>query len=191
MGPDSVVASTEASQQQQYQISPGLTTANLEAEKLKLEIRDLSRPWWQRPIYLQALLPMTIVLVTTFGAVTLAWTRGFFDAERAKLRQERASLQTSIDSARRENSQLAEQTKLLRAQSENAAKRADELLRGLTSARNVIENEHRRSQYLSELLRLQESMSYFLRQEMKYTAAAEEARKLADELEKSLSREKK
>src|ERR1039458_2013235 len=74
------------------------TKANLETEKLKLEIRELNRRWWQRPTYLQALLPVLLVLITSVGALTLAWTKGFFDAERARLRQERALLQFSVRS---------------------------------------------------------------------------------------------
>ena len=60
--------------------------AALESRKLELEIRDLQRKWWQKPAYLQILLPVCIALISAGAALLIAYTNGFFDSQRAKLR---------------------------------------------------------------------------------------------------------
>lgn len=112
--------------------------ADLEAEKLRLEIRELNRPWWQRPTYLQALLPVILVLVTSVGALTLAWTRGFFDGERAKLQEEKRSLQIGVESARKQIQELAHQTEALKQLNDNTEQYAEALLKGLTATQQTL-----------------------------------------------------
>lgn len=81
---------------------PDEIKAALEIEKLRLELQDLQRPWWKRPAYLQALLPLCIAAITAGAGLTVAWTQGFFDGQRAKLLVERQQLQ-------RENADAQEQ----------------------------------------------------------------------------------
>lgn len=65
----------------------------LERQKLALEIRELQRKWWQRPVYLSALLPMVLAALTVLAGIL----SGYFDRERAKLNSDISALKKEKD----------------------------------------------------------------------------------------------
>jgi FtsZ-binding cell division protein ZapB len=88
----------------------------LENEKLRLEIRELRRPWWQKPGYLAVVLP---ALISTL-AVYVAYNKGYFDNQSAALEAKRERIQLDIerftdqkDKLTKANSYLAAENKTL------------------------------------------------------------------------------
>jgi len=53
----------------------------LERQKLALEIRELQRKWWQRPVYLSILLPIALASLTILAGIL----SGYFNRERMQL----------------------------------------------------------------------------------------------------------
>lgn len=85
---------------------------DLERRKLQLEIRELERPFFQKPAYLTAVLPALIGLAT----VLVLWNRGYFEVreERQKLEAQRlemtrAQLTTDVARLTTEHEQLQKQ----------------------------------------------------------------------------------
>lgn len=76
--------------------------AELQARKLDLEIKELSRPWWKKPAYLSALFPLFLGVLTIF----VAYNRGFFDTEAARLELKRERLQRDVDAFTAERDRL-------------------------------------------------------------------------------------
>lgn len=96
-----------------------------EREKLTLEIAELRRPWWKRSNYLHALLPLSIVIISSVSALIVSWSNGFFDGERAELESEKAVLQKDILEARTQREELQKQITMLQQETRelhNAAK---------------------------------------------------------------------
>jgi hypothetical protein len=62
---------------------------DIERKKTKLEVRDLSRPWFVRPQYLSAILPAIIGSLTVFVLLN----RGYFDASEERQRAEDIQLE--------------------------------------------------------------------------------------------------
>lgn len=56
----------------------------LELRKLELEIAELERPWWKRPVYLTLVVPILAALIA-FVAVAAG---GYFDQRRSILEAE-------------------------------------------------------------------------------------------------------
>ena len=74
----------------------------LENEKLRREIRQESLAWWKRPGYIGGVTPL---LLATLGFAS-AWGTGFFDTQRAKLKNEVKDLQQQQVELRNQNQQL-------------------------------------------------------------------------------------
>ncbi len=68
----------------------------LELEKLRFEIRELTKPWWKRPQYLAVFVPLWI----SAFALIAAWASGWFDLERQTLKKEKMVLQRDLSSLR-------------------------------------------------------------------------------------------
>jgi|SRR5271166_601144 len=81
--------------------------ALLEEQKLRLEIRDLSRPWYAKPVYLQALFPLLVGI----ASVAVLWNRGLFDAERANQQLELTQIAGEKSRLQKEVSNLEKQEK--------------------------------------------------------------------------------
>lgn len=58
-------------------VQPAKTKAELEGEKILLEIEQLKEPWWKKPAYLSALLPTLLA----FGTLMTAFLTGYFKNE--------------------------------------------------------------------------------------------------------------
>ncbi len=56
------------------------TLEELQRRKLALENQDLERPFWQRPVYLAALVPVVLAL----AGLSAGWSTGFFEEERER-----------------------------------------------------------------------------------------------------------
>ena len=85
---------------------------DLELQKLALEIRELQRAWWQRPVYLSILLPVVLGSLTVLAGIL----SGYFDRERTQLKR-------SIESLKRENTALLQAQSVIRQASADAEKR--------------------------------------------------------------------
>jgi hypothetical protein len=96
------------------------SAADLERTKLELEIQELKKPFWQRPGWVGAMVPIVIAIC----GVLVAWASGFLDRERSRLKQEKTTLQENIAAAEttldlltfekeRLKSQLAQTTRAL------------------------------------------------------------------------------
>ena|SRR6266487_10712 len=84
---------------------------DLELRKLELEIRDLERHWWERPVYLSILIPIVLATLTFFAGMM----SGYFDRERMQLKRDNQTLKT-------ENTALAATQNALRQANEDAQK---------------------------------------------------------------------
>jgi hypothetical protein len=78
----------------------------LECQKLRAEIAQISLAWWKKPAYVSIVIPIVIALI----ALLTAWSKGYFSSERATLKkeildmtiqitEEKAHLQEIIDDA--------------------------------------------------------------------------------------------
>jgi cell division protein FtsB len=85
------------------------TREELETRKLELEVRDLARPPWMRAVYIAALLPVVLALLTFLSA----WLSGYFDAERLRLKQETQQLRADRDGLKTESRALHASVDLL------------------------------------------------------------------------------
>lgn len=74
----------------------------LERQKLTLEILELQRKWWQRPVYLSVLLPMVLAILTVLAGIL----SGYFNRERRQLARD-------IEILKEEKSALIESAKQL------------------------------------------------------------------------------
>ncbi|MGA2466973.1 MAG: hypothetical protein ABSH06_21815 [Thermodesulfobacteriota bacterium] len=86
-------------------LSPSPATehiAELQVRKLNLEIKELTRPWWQKPAYLSALFPLFVGILALF----VAYNRGFFDTQAALLELKRERLQRDVDTFTAERDRL-------------------------------------------------------------------------------------
>jgi len=87
-----------------------LTKEELERIKLQKEIQALERPWYQKPAYLATLIPITLAVLTFFGAIL----SGYFDGERLRLKNEveayNDSIQVAMNSLQHFRSHLAKST---------------------------------------------------------------------------------
>jgi hypothetical protein len=80
-----------------------LEKRRLEIEKLRAEIKHESLAWWKRPGYIGGITPLVLALIGVFSA----WSTGFFDTQRAKLKSEVKNLQLQKENLQNQNSQLA------------------------------------------------------------------------------------
>jgi sensor domain CHASE-containing protein len=94
----------------------------LELRKLELEIRDLSRPPWLRAVYLAALLPALLAVLTFVSA----WLSGYFDRERIRLKQETSQLRSDRDALKAEKTQLGASVEVLIDALKRSTKRIQE-----------------------------------------------------------------
>lgn len=78
------------------------TREELELRKLELEVRDLARPPWMRAVYIAALLPAMLALLTFVSA----WMSGYFDRERLRLKEETVQLRAGRDALQAERAKL-------------------------------------------------------------------------------------
>jgi|GEM_PF-3508746 len=99
-------------------------TAELQARKLDLEIKELSRPWWQKPAYLSVLFPLFVGVL----AVIVAYNRGFFDTQTALLELRRERLQRDIDTFTAERERLLTDNKNLRQKNVDLTTERERLL---------------------------------------------------------------
>lgn len=84
------------------------TIADLERQKLQLELVQLRRPWYLKPGYLGGvLLPLILALFTLFKV----WTTGYFDSLRINLESQKQQLSASVDSLNRVRDSLIFQLK--------------------------------------------------------------------------------
>lgn len=68
---------------------PQLTREELERKKIELEIKDLERPFWKRPVYVLAALPTMLAVVT----LSVGLLNGYFSASLTKLENQKQSLE--------------------------------------------------------------------------------------------------
>jgi len=88
----------------------------LERQKLELEIRELERKWWQRPVYLSILLPVALAALTVLTGIL----SGYFNRERKQLasdiealkREKNALVQNVNDLATKNKEDLKELNKV-------------------------------------------------------------------------------
>jgi DNA repair exonuclease SbcCD ATPase subunit len=83
----------------------------LEIRKLDTEIRQLQLPWWKKPSYLGAILPVAVATLTIAGAVFT----GYFDAQRVRLQNEKKELEENVDTLQNEKKKLTENVQNLRS----------------------------------------------------------------------------
>jgi hypothetical protein len=88
----------------------------LERQKLALEIQELQRRWWQRPVYLSILLPILLASLTVLAGIL----SGYFNRERTQLTQD-------IEALKAEKSQLIEKTRDLAIEKAATLKRLQEM----------------------------------------------------------------
>lgn len=88
----------------------------LERRKLTLEIGELERQWWQRPVYLSILLPMVLAALTVLAGIL----SGYFDRERTELKR-------NVEALNREKSALLETQNVIRQANANAEKDLKEI----------------------------------------------------------------
>lgn len=98
--------------------------AELQVRKLDLEIKDLSRPWWQKPAYLSALFPLFIGVLAVF----VAYNRGFFDTQAALLELKRERLQRDVDTFTTERNRLTTDNKNLLQKNADLTAEREQLL---------------------------------------------------------------
>ena len=98
--------------------------AELQARKLDLEIKELSRPWWQRPAYLSVLFPLFVGILAVF----VAYNRGFFDTEAALLELKRERLQREVDIFTTERDRLITDNKNLKQKNDDLNAERERLL---------------------------------------------------------------
>jgi septal ring factor EnvC (AmiA/AmiB activator) len=97
----------------------------LERKKLALEIRELSRPWFQKPAYLAGLLPALIGIAT----VLVAWNSGYFNLQLERQRIDAANLQF-------QTTRLSAEIKDLQAERERLQAQREELSKAIETARS-------------------------------------------------------
>ena len=94
--------------------------AERQVRKLDLEIKELSRPWWQKPAFLSALFPLFVGVLAVF----VAYNRGFFDTQAALLELKRERLQRDVETFTTERNRLITDNKnLLQKNAELTAER--------------------------------------------------------------------
>ena len=98
--------------------------AELQARKLDLEIKELSRPWWQKPAFLSALFPLFIGALAVF----VAYNRGFFDTQAALLELKRERLQRDVDTFTAERNRLITDNKNLLQKNTDLTAEREQLL---------------------------------------------------------------
>jgi chromosome segregation ATPase len=76
--------------------------AQLEEEKLKLEIKELEGHWFKKPQYLQVLLPTTLAIFSLLYAIT----SGLFSSKQELLELNKKRLETDIVAFEKEKQSL-------------------------------------------------------------------------------------
>jgi WD40 repeat protein len=114
--------------------------ARLELKKLELEIRDLSRPFWQRVLDNPQFITASI---TTIGAIIAGWlliNNNYFENRRQQLNAEIAASKLEADSSKKE----AATAKLEASQAELTAKQStDDAEAKTTTAKALTEKANR------------------------------------------------
>src|SRR5262249_17469768 len=83
----------------------------LELRKLALEIADLERRWWQRPVYILSALPTLLAIF----ALSVGFLNGFFSAQLTKLDNQKHDLEGEIREFERTRDDLRAQIEKARA----------------------------------------------------------------------------
>jgi len=96
--------------------SPQSTKEDLDRRKVELEIKDLERPFWKRPVYILAALPTMLAVVT----LSVGLFNGYFSASLTKLENQKHDVESQIkefeakrDKLNLENEQLKTEKRLL------------------------------------------------------------------------------
>lgn len=85
---------------------------DLERQKLALEIQELERRWWQRPVYLSILLPVVLAALTVLAGIL----SGYFNQERRRLKDDVALLKKQKSDLVQNANSLAAENKAAREQ---------------------------------------------------------------------------
>jgi hypothetical protein len=114
-------ANNEQKDSQVTSIEEVTSKDELELTKLRLEIAELERAWWKKPIYLLAALPTVLAL----GSLSIGFLTGYFQAATTKLENQRFALEQQIkefesrrDQLHRENEQLVKDRDIYKDQLE-------------------------------------------------------------------------
>jgi hypothetical protein len=100
---------------------------SLELRKLRLEISDLERPWWQRPTYILAALPTMLA----FGTLCVGIFTGFFHAQYTKMENQRHDLEAQIKVFEANRFNLNSQNEQLRQQNQQLTAQNDQLKKSI------------------------------------------------------------
>jgi len=92
----------------------------LELAKLRLEIRELERPFWKRPSYVLSALPTLLAIATLVYGVT----SGYFSASFTKLENQKYSLEQQIKEFDATRSTIEKQIAELQSQKQELEQRA-------------------------------------------------------------------
>ena len=88
------------------------TEKSLVLKKLALEIAELERPWWKRPVYILAALPTLLAI----AALSVGFLNGFFSAQLTKLDNQKHDLEAEIKEFERTRNDLRVQIEEARAE---------------------------------------------------------------------------
>jgi chromosome segregation ATPase len=98
---------------------------DLETEKLRLEIADLKKRWWKRPVYIAALFPTLLALTT----LIYGFSNGYFQAaserikaENVKLENQQHDLKKEVEAFIAQKLEIEGQLKILSGRLEEANK---------------------------------------------------------------------
>ncbi len=89
---------------------PQLTKEELERKKIELEIKDLERPFWKRPVYVLAALPTLLAVVT----LSVGLFNGYFSASLTKLENQKHDLEVEVKQFQARRTELHTENEELR-----------------------------------------------------------------------------
>jgi DNA repair ATPase RecN len=115
-----------------------LTKRRLESRKIELEIKDLERPFWKRPVYVLAGLPTVLAVVT----LSVGVFNGYFSASLTKLENQKFAVEAEIkefevrrDTLHAENDRLKRENDSVEEKINSIEKRHDSQLVDLNAKR--------------------------------------------------------
>jgi len=116
-----------------------LTKEELERKKIELEIKDLERPFWKRPVYVLAALPTLLAV----GTLSVGLFNGYFSASLTKLDNQKHDVEAQIKDFEAKRDELHTENERLKTEKASVEQKIAEL--GKTFSVKVEGLEQKRS----------------------------------------------
>jgi len=116
------------------------TKEELERKKIELEIKDLERPFWKRPVYVLAALPTILAVVT----LSVGLFNGYFSASLTKLENQKHDLEAQVKDFEAKRDELHSENEQLKTEKESLEVKIADLNR--TTQGQIIALEKKRAE---------------------------------------------